>query len=88
MNGQPPPAAGGAKGPEPEHRCHPMTDCYRVSLQMIEELKTVVPAVARQDRDLADQLKRAATSVVLNVAEGRLRQGGDQRRCFQIAAGS
>ena len=65
-----------------------MTDCYRVSLQMIEELKTVVPAVARQDRDLADQLKRAATSVVLNVAEGRLRQGGDQRRCFQIAAGS
>jgi four helix bundle protein len=65
-----------------------MLDCYRVSLSMISSLKSVVPAIAKYDRDLANQLQRAASSVVLNVAEGRLRQGGDQRRSFQIAAGS
>ena len=65
-----------------------MLDCYRVSLQMIDALKTTVKEIARYDRDLANQVTRAANSVVLNVAEGRLRQGGDQRRSFQIAAGS
>lgn len=65
-----------------------MLDCYRVSLLMIEALKPFIPLIAKYDRNLATQTQDAATSVVLNVAEGRLRQKGDQRRSFEIAAGS
>ena len=61
---------------------------YDVSLELVRVLATVVPAIKKHDRDLADQLKRAATSVVLNVNEGRRRGGGDQRRSFEIASGS
>ena len=42
----------------------------------------------QQDRELASQLQRAATSVCLNVGEGRCRSGGDRRRCYEIAEGS
>ena len=61
---------------------------YEVSLELVRALAPVVPAIKKHDRDLADQLKRAATSVVLNVNEGRRRGGGDQRRSFEIASGS
>jgi len=46
---------------------------YDVSLELVRVLANVVPAIKKHDRDLADQLKRAATSVVLNVNEGRRR---------------
>ena len=40
-------------------------------------------------RHLKDQLQRASSSVVLNLAEGRGRMSkGDQRRFYQIAFGS
>ena len=61
---------------------------YDVSLELVRVLAPIVPAIKKHDRDLADQMKRAATSVVLNVNEGRRRGGGDQRRSFEIASGS
>lgn len=65
-----------------------MLAAYDVSLQLIRSLRGVVCALKKHDRDLACQLHRAASSVALNVAEGRDRSGGDQRHSYEIAAGS
>ena len=65
-----------------------MLEAYAVSQSLICSLAPLVPVVKRHDRDLADQLRRAATSVLLNVAEGERRAGGDRRHAFEIAAGS
>ena len=48
----------------------------------------IIPAIKRADRNLADQIGRAATSITLNLGEGRQRTGGDQRRMYEIAHGS
>ena len=61
---------------------------YQVSIQLVSELRNVVPAVKRHDRDLADQIHRAATSVALNLAEGQRLIGGNQRKHYAIAHGS
>ena len=56
--------------------------------RMVRELKPVVEAVGRKDKPLADQLRRAATSVPLNIAEGKGRSGNDRLHHFRVAAGS
>ncbi len=60
----------------------------RLSLEMVEALRDVLPRIKRSDRNLADQLARAATSVVLNIAEGDAVKDGNQRARFGTAAGS
>ncbi|HVV84844.1 MAG TPA: four helix bundle protein [Kofleriaceae bacterium] len=65
-----------------------MFAAYEVSLELVRELRGVMTALRKHDRELASQLHRAATSIVLNLAEGRDRCGGDQRHCYEIAAGS
>ncbi len=39
-------------------------------------------------RDLVKQLRRAASSVALNLSEGRKRRGGDRLHLWRIASGS
>lgn len=63
-------------------------DAYRVAAEVVRELREPVSEIRRQSFSLADQLERAATSVVLNLAEGRRRFGGDRRHLFRIASGS
>ena len=46
---------------------------YNVSVDLIRQLRDVVAAIKRYDRDLADQLQRAASSVALNLSEGQSR---------------
>ena len=65
-----------------------MLVAYDVSLELVRELKDVVAVLKKHDRDLANQLQRAASSVCLNVGEGRDRSGGDQRHSYELAAGS
>jgi four helix bundle protein len=59
-----------------------------VSYRLIEALATIVPAIERQDRALADQLRRAATSVSLNLAEGSGSRKGNRQKHFSLAHGS
>jgi four helix bundle protein len=59
-----------------------------VSVELVKSLRSVVEEIGRRDGDLASQARRAAQSIVLNVAEGQRRIGRDRIRHFAIAAGS
>lgn len=59
-----------------------------VALMIGDKVKPVVAAVKKHDADLADQIYRAAKSVVLNVPEGGRRFGKDRNYSFRIGAGS
>jgi len=55
---------------------------------LIEALAPVVPAIERKDRSLADQIRRAASSVSLNLAEGERSAKGNKQKHYSIAHGS
>ncbi len=59
-----------------------------LALEIIAAVKEPLGKIARQDRDLAGQARRATNSVALNVGEGEWRKGQDRTQHFQIAAGS
>ena len=59
-----------------------------LSIQAIRSLRQPLAKLREQDPKLADQLQRAASSVALNLSEGRRRTGKDRRHHFRIAAGS
>ena len=65
-----------------------MFDTYEVAKQLVVRLRDLVPVIQRVDRELADQLKRAASSVVLNLAEGQQYDNGNKLRHYKIAQGS
>jgi four helix bundle protein len=57
-------------------------------LHIVRQIRPLVAAIHRKDRDLASQLQRALNSVILNVAEGFGAQAGNARLRFQSALGS
>jgi len=61
---------------------------YEVSLELIVALRPIVPIIESYDRDLADQVRRAGSSVVLNLAEGNKSAKGNKQKHFAIAHGS
>ena len=63
-------------------------EAYEVALEIIRELREVLVAIKRSDRDLEKQGRRAAASVALNLKEGSRRLGRDRTHHFAIAAGS
>ena len=58
---------------------------YEVSIELIRNLRDVAATIKRSDRDLADQLQRAASSAALNLGEGSRFSNGNARRHFLIA---
>src|SRR5678815_3574807 len=65
-----------------------MLIAYQVALDLVRALRPVVAQLRRHSRDAADQVERAASSVVLNLAEGYRRHGRDPRRFWDMAHGS
>jgi four helix bundle protein len=61
---------------------------YDVTKELITSLRELVSRIREHDRDLADQLHRAATSVLLNLAEGQKFNNGNRRKHYEIAQGS
>ena len=63
-------------------------DVYDCSLSLVRCLVPVLERLLAHDAKLADQLRRAAMSVSLNIAEANRRTGKDRRNRFRIALGS
>ena len=61
---------------------------YDVSKQLVTRLRGIVAAIQKSDPELADQLRRAANSVLLNLAEGQKSSNGNKLRHYKIAQGS
>ena len=59
-----------------------------VSYLVIKAVRPLVAIVERSNRDLADQVLRAATSVGLNLAEGQRSAKGNRGKHYAIAHGS
>jgi four helix bundle protein len=61
---------------------------YSVTIEMVRALRPLIERIGRRDSNLGDQLRRAATSVPLNVQEAAYSQGGNARTRFHSALGS
>jgi four helix bundle protein len=63
-------------------------DAYDIALEIVAAVAPLVDRIRRRDPDLGRQLRRALSSIPLNLAEGRRRQGKDRQYHYTIAAGS
>jgi four helix bundle protein len=63
-------------------------DALTIAIELVGALREPVARLARSDRNLADQVRRAASSVALNIAEARRRDGRDRTHLLRVAAGS
>jgi four helix bundle protein len=61
---------------------------YSVALEIVALVARLALEVKRHDPDLARQMKKASTSVALNLAEGEYSRGGNQLARFQDAMAS
>lgn len=68
---------------------HERLDVYRLSLDFLVFAHQVIEALPRGRGHLCDQLTRASTSIVLNLAEGAGKYSkADKRRYYLSARGS
>ncbi len=66
---------------------HERLDVYRAAKEFLPLALALVPR--QGERSLADQLERAAQSILLNIAEGAGRHSKpDKQRFYEIAKGS
>jgi four helix bundle protein len=65
-----------------------MFQTLEVSLDLVRSLRRPEERLRVRDRALSEQIRRAASSIGLNLAEGRRRAGADRLHAWRIAAGS
>ena len=65
-----------------------MLKIYEPSLEVVAKLVPVVAAIDRHDGDLARQLKKARSSMPLNIAEGSHARGARRNLHYGYAKGS
>src|ERR1051325_7536065 len=65
-----------------EKRETTMLRIYEVCLQIVRMLRPYAERIAKHDRDLSRQLKRASVQMVLNVAEGSGTRAGRRRNTY------
>ncbi len=61
---------------------------FEMAIELNRSLRSALEQIGARDPELASQLRRAASSVALNLAEGRRRTGRDRLHQFRVAAGS
>jgi four helix bundle protein len=59
-----------------------------LSIAMVEALVPLMPRIKQRDKALEDQLRRAASSVCLNLGEAEFSDPGNRRARLFTAAGS
>jgi four helix bundle protein len=67
---------------------HLHQDVVEHAVQVIALARPIVEAVARRDPELGSQLRRAFSSIALNLAEGLATEAGNARLRFETARGS
>jgi len=58
------------------------------AVQLIREMGPTLSQIAQHDGDLHRQIKRALSSIALNIAESAWRRNGNARLRFETAMGS
>src|SRR5262249_36494304 len=83
-----PPRTGLGAAPRTRRKESAMLRVYGVMIETMRLMKAVIAAIEARDADLARQLKRAVSSVALNIAEGSGSNGGVRRARYRTALGS
>ena len=65
-----------------------LLDIYPLTIEIARDAGRAAKVIAQHDPDLARQLRRAATSIPLNVAEASAMIGGNRRQRYATALGS
>jgi four helix bundle protein len=63
-------------------------DVFQATLELIRSLRVPLAQLTTKDANLVSQIRRAASSIGLNLSEGKRRTGRDRLHCWRISAGS